>query len=107
MRQIIQEMTGIKLKQGAKPPRAGMDLNQYIEWAGAPELQDETDSREVFLRLDDRDEGQYGVGIFFADDPEECQERIHAPSETAAFHNARMAAQKNGWYVVDEPGASA
>jgi len=60
-------------------------------------------ARAVFLRLDDRDEGQWGVGIFFADDPEECQKRVHAPSEDAAFHNAKMFARRSGWTVIDEP----
>jgi len=58
---------------------------------------------DVFLRLDDRDEGQWGVGIFYVSDPSEAQERVHAPSEGAAFHNARMTAEANGWTVVDEP----
>lgn len=60
-------------------------------------------AKTVFLRLDDRDEGQWGVGIFFADDPEECQKRVHAPSEEAAFHNARATAKESGWQVIDEP----
>lgn len=58
---------------------------------------------DVFLRLDDRDEGQWGVGVYYADDPEECQHREHAPTEGAAFHNARMAAEQKGWRVIAEP----
>ena len=38
-RQIILEMTGIRLRVGAKPPHAGMDIPEYIEWASNPELQ--------------------------------------------------------------------
>ena len=59
--------------------------------------------RDVFLRLDDKDEGQWGVGIYYADDPEEAQGREYAPTEEAAFHNARLVAEAEGWNVVEEP----
>ena len=104
-RKVIEEMTGIRLKKSAKPPRPGQvqGLEGYIEWASNPALQTQREEQLVFLRLDDKDEGRWGVGIFFADDPEECQERVHADSEESAFHNAKMMAQKNGWTVIDEP----
>ncbi len=61
------------------------------------------DTRDVFLRLDDRDEGQWGVGVYFVDDPSEVQLRVHFDTEELAFENAKMLAILRGWNVVDGP----
>ena len=61
------------------------------------------DKRDVFLRLDDRDEGKWGVGVYFADDPSEVQLRVHSETEELALKNAKILAEMQGWNIVDGP----
>ncbi len=39
-RDIVQKLTGIRLRRSAKPPEGCCGLEEYMEWAGNPDLQE-------------------------------------------------------------------
>jgi len=45
-REVIEEMTGIRLKRSAKPPRASSirGIEDYLAWASQPDVQKPTDA---------------------------------------------------------------
>jgi len=74
----------------------------------------------VFLRQDDIDrhgEGcdcglcnsngkSIGIGIYDIEHPDEVVERVYAPSEDAAEHNAKLVCAGKGYEVADNPEES-